>query len=287
MLLRFLVIQHHFHHEKGFGRVRADPLRCDPNTRVAIIEDITVWIKDQGRTYHILWLRGSAGIGKSAIAKVEVAGSFFFFKADPRRNSLDYFVATIVYRLAVTLQDVGREIDRALEQDPKILYADMAVQWKKLVVQTVMSVPNTPPAVFITDGLDECGNERDQRKLLDPVTSCGPRFPIAFLIASRPEPHIVNCFNADTFSFLCRHSIDLARCHDRGAMNSFIRSSFSRFYTRHRDILRAYSTNSIWPSEDIAQRIADRANRQYIYPVTLFKYIDEDYSDLTSAYKSA
>ncbi|KAF8641386.1 hypothetical protein AX16_010006, partial [Volvariella volvacea WC 439] len=174
------------------GNVRADPLECHPNTRQAIMEDIIAWVEDEGWSGCILWLRGPAGIGKSAIAKTtagrldqensraKVAGSFFFFGGDPKRNSLSNFVPTIAYRLAVTIEEVGRKIYTVIKRDPGVLNADVAVQWRKLVVETVLAVADLPPAVIIIDGLDECGREKDQRMLLDLVTSCGAYFPIAF-----------------------------------------------------------------------------------------------------------
>ncbi|KAF8637463.1 hypothetical protein AX16_010791 [Volvariella volvacea WC 439] len=285
--LRALVVRDAMH----TGKVRADPLECAPNTRQAILEDITLWIEDNGRKRYILWLRGPAGIGKSAIAKTiagrldqrnskaKVAGSFFFFRGDSQRNSLSHFVPTIAYRLAVTFQEVGDVIDGVVGDDLEILDADVSVQWRKLVVEPVMTVPGISPSAFIIDGLDECGDEKDQRKLLDLIASCGPHFPIAFLITSRPEPHIVNSFGADPLLQLCRPTIDLARCTSDWEMTLFIRSRFSQIYTRHRDILQCYSINGVWPSPHIVNLIATRANGQYIYPVILFKYIDEDYSN--------
>ncbi|KAF8648778.1 hypothetical protein AX16_006173 [Volvariella volvacea WC 439] len=286
-MLRMLAVPNAMH----TGKVRADPLKCDPNTRQAVIEDIIVWIEDGERTHSILFLCGPAGIGKSAIAKTiadrldeldsgaKVAGSFFFFKGDPQRSNLDKFVLTIAYQLSLALEEVGVVMDEVIEQDLQVLSADIAEQWKKLVVETVNAVQKIPPAVIIVDGLDECGDESQQKMLLDLIASCGPHFPIAFLITGRPEPHIVDCFNADPLFSFCRPTIDLADCKDYREMELFIRSSFSRIYTRHRDALQAYAVNGVWPSEYYVSLIAHRADGQYIYPVTIFKYIDEEYEN--------
>ncbi|KAF8655854.1 hypothetical protein AX16_002937 [Volvariella volvacea WC 439] len=273
------------------GKVRMDALECDPNTRQAIIEDIMVWTEDRRREQYILWLRGPAGIGKSAIAKTtadrldridsnaRIAGSFFFFRADPERNNLHRFVPTIAYLLAVTLEEAGSTIDKAIERDAEVLYADVGVQWRKLVVEPIMVASSILPALIIIDGLDECGTERDQRKLLDLLTSCGPRFPIAFLVTSRPEPHIVNCFDAHPLFPICRPAIDLARHTNDWEMKLFIRSSFSRIYAKHRDILHLFSRDGIWPPEHVIDSITTRADGQYIYPVTLFRHIDQDHEN--------
>ncbi|KAF8652661.1 hypothetical protein AX16_004267 [Volvariella volvacea WC 439] len=267
-MLRAFVVRDAMH----TGNVRADPLQVHPSTRQAIIQDIIAWIEDIGRAHYVLWLRGPAGIGKSAIAKAiadqldrrrstaKVAGSFFFFKGDPKRNNLSGFILTLAYRLAVTFEDVGREIDRVVYSDPEVLYASLEAQWRELVIEPVMATPSISPAVFIIDGLDECGNEKDQRRLLD--------FIIAF-----------NYFDADPLHSLRRPTIDLAHHKNDREMGLFIRSSFSLIYTKHRDILNAYLTRGIWPPEHVIELITTRADGQYIYPATIFKYIDDDYTN--------
>ncbi|KAF8652667.1 hypothetical protein AX16_004273 [Volvariella volvacea WC 439] len=172
-LLRARIIPEAMH----TGKIHAEPLTCHPDTRQAIIEDIIVWVEDNERTHHILWLRGPAGIGKSAIAKTvadhldrpssraTVAGSFFFVKRDPRRNTLTHFVATIVYRLAVTFEDLGKKIEDVIYRDPEVLGADIAVQWQKLVIETVATVSDLLPAVIIIDEI------RSLPTVVPPLTS--------------------------------------------------------------------------------------------------------------------
>ncbi|KAF8646238.1 hypothetical protein AX16_007322 [Volvariella volvacea WC 439] len=270
------------------GNVRADPLECHPNTRQAIVDDIVSWMEDSRRSKNVLWLRGPAGIGKSAIAKTtadrlesgeskaKVAGSFFFFRNDPRRDNIDGLIPTLVYRLTITIQGFKEGIDRVFKENPEILYSSLEEQWKKLIVEPVMAIGNIPPSAIVIDGLDECGGPNDQRKVMDLIASCGPLFPIAFLVASRPEPHLVNCFNAEPLSSLCRSSIDLTACKDHGERIVFIKARFSRTYTLHRDILQFYSVNGAWPAQEVVHLLAQRADGQFVYPVTLFKYIEDD-----------
>ncbi|KAF8652891.1 hypothetical protein AX16_004079 [Volvariella volvacea WC 439] len=284
--LRMMVVQSAMH----TGDVRADPLGCHEETRQAILSDVITWIEDRYRERGVLWLCGPAGIGKSAIAKTtadrldlesskgQVAASFFFWRGDPHRNNLLRFVSTIAYQLAICFERVGKVIDKAIERDRLVLSADMAVQWKKLIVDPIKEAytPDDPPAVIIIDGLDECGNESDQRAVLNLIASCGPDFPLAFILASRPEVHIVNSFEAEPLSSLCRPRIDLALCKDDNEMKAFVRSSFSAIYVKHKDILKSYASAGVWPSDDVVDGIVFNADGQYIYPTTLFRYIDED-----------
>ncbi|KAF8645423.1 hypothetical protein AX16_007826 [Volvariella volvacea WC 439] len=267
------------------GKVRAEPLRCHPETRQAIILDIVTWIEDISREKNILWLLGPAGIGKSAIAmsvaekldepgsKAKVAGSFFFFANDSRRSDFKNLVLTLAYGLSVWMEDVGLEIDKVLRRDSQVMHATLETQWRRLIVDTVRAVANVPPAVIIIDGLDECGGAADQRRILDLIGSCASDFPLAFLIASRPEPHLANAISAEPLSSLCRQSINLANCRDSAEMRLFIKSSFFSIYTNHRDILQLYAKNGVWPSNEDIDLITSRSDGQYIYPATLFKIV--------------
>src|SRR6266568_8002150 len=76
---------------------RADPPKCHPNTRVAVIDKITDWATGTMDTdTFILWLYGPAGAGKTAIARkvaelfaehALLLASFLFFRSDANRNT--------------------------------------------------------------------------------------------------------------------------------------------------------------------------------------------------------
>ncbi|KAF8655589.1 hypothetical protein AX16_003010 [Volvariella volvacea WC 439] len=272
------------------GNIRADPLECDPNTRQLIIRTIISRMENPTPGKIVLWIRGPAGIGKSAIAKsvadnldgtgstAIVAGSFFFFRSDTRRNSLLRFIPTLAYQLAVSIKGVGERIDEVINNDPQVLVADLKTQWQKLIIAPINTVPNIAPAAIIIDGLDECVEQRDQRTLLDFIAMCGPRFPISFVVCSRPEPHLINLFDTDNLSKLCGLPIDLSLHKDNAEMRAFVEARFSVIYSRHRDILQYYAVDGIWPPVEVVRLITDRADGQFLYPTTLFKYIDDDAS---------
>ncbi|KAF8966225.1 hypothetical protein BDZ97DRAFT_1658024, partial [Flammula alnicola] len=85
--------------------------KCHPNTRLAVLKKIMEWIQNsEDRDAWIMWLHGAAGAGKSAIAqsiaelciksKLSIA-SFFFFRTDSTRNSIQPLIATLAYQLAL------------------------------------------------------------------------------------------------------------------------------------------------------------------------------------------
>jgi len=105
------------------GEHPAGPTKCDPDTRVAIIDDILSYIRDPERTKPVFWLNGAAGTGKSAIALSIaercqelgcLAATFFFWNTDPSRNSLEHFVSTIADQIATNFPIIGKHIDRVV-----------------------------------------------------------------------------------------------------------------------------------------------------------------------------
>jgi hypothetical protein len=60
---------------------------CHPGTRLDISQEIQSWMHDPSRTAPVLWLKGPAGVGKSAIirtvseleSKTPILGATFFF----------------------------------------------------------------------------------------------------------------------------------------------------------------------------------------------------------------
>ncbi|KIM34767.1 hypothetical protein M413DRAFT_404458 [Hebeloma cylindrosporum] len=107
---------------------RPDPPKCHENTRVAVINKIIDWATGRiEKDAFMLWLYGSAGAGKTAIARkvaelfaedgLLLAG-FLFFRSDSRRNTMTPLVANIAYCVTCVIPDARGTIGRVLEADP-------------------------------------------------------------------------------------------------------------------------------------------------------------------------
>ena len=99
------------------------------------------WVTNLLRTSGVLWLRGPAGAGKTAIAQtfcemVEkegyLAGSFFFSRTVHGRNTAQYLFATIAYQLAIARPEIGERIEKAVASDPSITTKSIEIQLQKL-----------------------------------------------------------------------------------------------------------------------------------------------------------
>jgi Cdc6-like AAA superfamily ATPase len=189
-----------------------DIQRCHPKTRRAILQQISDWVDDPSPNSQILWLGGSVGVGKTAVARTicetlneqgRLAGDFFFCRVGgiSRANTL---FATIACQLAIAAPEIRQKIHEAFELDPTVIYKAIEVQLQKLIVEPLLFLfkihPETLPFVIAIDGLDECQNRRDQRDIIRILGSVSrayqPPLPVRFIICSRPESWILAGFDS-------------------------------------------------------------------------------------------
>ncbi|KAG1792158.1 uncharacterized protein HD556DRAFT_572080 [Suillus plorans] len=118
---------------------------CLPNTRQDLLKDIKNWISstEEGAP-RILWLSGTAGKGKSAVAHTIAnwymecgLGSFFCFdrtrQADRRQDKI---FRTIASDLAGRNPIVRRALAQAVRDDDELKRtADITKQWQELIVE--------------------------------------------------------------------------------------------------------------------------------------------------------
>ncbi|KAL0566669.1 hypothetical protein V5O48_015336 [Marasmius crinis-equi] len=136
--------------------------------------------------------------------------SFFFFRTDSKRNNPAALMLAIAHGLAVAHPLVREEIDSRIAADRSIFGARLEKQFQELVLQpTTKSYAQEAAAdpsfalrdsrLVIIDGLDECGNEEVQLRILTSISSAyqqDPDFPLRFLITSRPEAWVREAFDA-------------------------------------------------------------------------------------------
>jgi hypothetical protein len=154
----------------------------------------------------ILWLRGHAGAGKSALAQSiadeldaqrRLLASFFFSQSDANRNHPRAFVATLVYQIYQTVPPAFQDcILAVIERDPLIFKRSMAAQFERLVLAPLHDLleegyfnGTMAPRVVVIDGLNECVDTAMRRCVLGMIFNSVIRhqMPFIFLISCRPE----------------------------------------------------------------------------------------------------
>ena len=102
-----------------------DSPKCHPDTRKAVLSDITSWISDHSKETCILWLRAPAGSGKSAILQQiaehyynsgGLAASFFFSRSATKRNRETFLIATLASQLATSIPATKPLIEERLSE---------------------------------------------------------------------------------------------------------------------------------------------------------------------------
>lgn len=275
---------------------RHDPPKCAPETRDAIQEEIIAWINSLTLSGLVLWLTGSAGSGKSAIAQTIAerfmrdgtpCASFFFSRisGSATRVNGDRLLPTIIYQLALHLPEYKAAVLRAIAQDPSIFQRSRSAQ-----VTALFTIPlqqfsirrwfreflgGCPPLLIVVDGLDECRDHEVQCDLLSIIADAASSIrhrPLRFLIASRPEGHIKRAFhqpsNCENVGLCCIH-LD----HNRDASNDimkFLHQGFRRIREEHP--CRA-NLKYDWPGQDILDLIVSKSSPQFILASLAMIYV--------------
>jgi len=108
---------------------RSPPPRCPAGTRKEVLKKINVWVDAGAAGESVLWLRGPAGAGKSAIAQTvaeacaarnQLAASFFFTRMSAYRNEVKYLFPTIAVQIALSAPETSQRLDGILQNDPYI-----------------------------------------------------------------------------------------------------------------------------------------------------------------------
>ena len=203
------------------------------------------WIVDIDRQTRFLWLYGPAGAGKSAIEqtiaelchqKNYLAASFFFSRSFSDRNKKTFLITTIVHQLIVSIPEIREHVGNALYNNSSMLTRSLEAQMDALVVEPLEAAAsccgvdfmNHRPKVIVLDGLDECGDPESQRYILKVLTNSINKqsIPFSFILASRPEQHILEVFDAKLLSSLATRLVLDDKYHPDVDIQMFLQSKF-------------------------------------------------------------
>ncbi|KAF7310119.1 WD-REPEATS-REGION domain-containing protein [Mycena indigotica] len=188
---------------KVSARYNADntPDVCLEGTRVEIIAQIIDHLTSLTHTHQFLLLSGSAGSGKSTIAKTvaeklakcsALAASFFFSSRFTGRSDSSSVPIALAYQLAQYNPQFQQLLSNFLEENKfQVLDENTANQFDKLVVQLLckMDFPaGSPLWIICLDALDECG-ENHGETVVSWLSAARNKIPsqVRFFLTGRPE----------------------------------------------------------------------------------------------------
>ncbi|KAF9562261.1 hypothetical protein CPC08DRAFT_687899 [Agrocybe pediades] len=268
-----------------------DPPKCHPNTRVAIIDSIIDWTSGANvdlRDKSIVWMKGGAGAGKSAIARSVaercselglLLGTFFFGAADTTRNHVRRLVATLAYQMCIVLPELRDRVSKLVEDDPLIFSRSITTQLTILVVRPLSealadhSGPTETPRLIIIDGLDECSanidSQRDLLVALQEATSTTTL--IRFLVCSRPENHLNSAFGLPCMVKIL-HKIFLD--NDCSAAQDIRRFFEDKFHAIKEGHIFKHMLPATWPMPEVVRTLVYKSSGQFIYAATVVRYVE-------------
>ncbi|KAF4618537.1 hypothetical protein D9613_010071 [Agrocybe pediades] len=245
---------------------------CTASTREQILDDLRTWVKDpQGS--KVFWMNGMAGTGKTTILysfcewleeNERLAGNFFCSRASTSCRDLNNIVRSVAYQLAHYSPAFRSELCKILEEKQNPHMLNVGEQFKWVVEKPLRNSKDAIPdgAVIVIDALDECDNASATALFLKVLLSYAASLPIKFLVASRPEPVIVEKMQASHFS----HS--LLRLHE--IEQSLVQADIKQY------LQEALCTMSPIPTADIIDQLTRRSGKLFIYAATVARYINPE-----------
>ncbi|KAG1777328.1 hypothetical protein EV702DRAFT_1197303 [Suillus placidus] len=279
--------------------------KCLQGTRENLLDYIH-GLLDKREKKHLIWLHGTAGVGKSAVAftvadrmrtlkvteetKIEtrLAGTFFFSRKHTKRRTTGYFFATLAYQLASNFPSVQEDVNRTIRENPALLDPNVSLhdQMEALFLRPLRKLRfrlcGCPPLVYVVDALDECTSET---KVADLIFLLGralrdPELPMThILLTSRSEAHI----NEATQDEGIRPLVCEIPMRDSGKgvaavlsldgadvdhdIYIYMEHSFRQLRHRYPDFPQ--------PSTVQLARLVSRAGRRFIVASTMMKFMDD------------
>ncbi|KAF7976873.1 hypothetical protein HWV62_5403 [Athelia sp. TMB] len=249
-------------------------LACLLGTRFKILSVIKAWAYMLDSP-SILWLKGVAGSGKSAIAHTiardlqhkDLCTLVFFFSRDiPSRNTPQLFLTNIARDLSRAHPGVAEDIAAALESEPALASAPLARQFEELILKPSLRLSFDRPILLIIDALDECIRDDLDTDLLillrDAVTKLPRQFRI--LVTSRPTSNIDLFLSGQ--SHVMMHSLDIYSSESREDIAMYVDAQL-------RSDTVCCKMGPDWPNERMIHDLKQLAEGLFIWIATVCSYL--------------
>jgi len=250
-------------------------------TRKDILDRIFEWVKDTNQP-NILWLSGSPGAGKSAIASTVVShlleesskdqqllsSAFWFKRGDASLSDPTSLWCTIAFGLACLDQAIQKNIVDVLEQKD-IEPAGVEDHFKYLVESSLAKCPPSKLVVIVLDALDECGSSASRKQLLCTLqrwTMLAKNCKL--LVTSRAESDIKRCLDACTLHIELKTGT-LVNKETSDDVCKFLTGELAR-------IAEGYSSlPAKWPGGAVIKQLTDQAAGLFIWASTVTRFMED------------
>jgi hypothetical protein len=236
-----------------------------------------MWFEQDGPAVY--WLHGSAGIGKSTVARSVadwaaeeglLGASFFFSRANLDRRRPNAVVPTLAYQLAHWHAAVRTSVCGVIKKDPDIAICDVKTQFNSLFSTALVNVLSSAPrALVVLDALDECDqiNGREGGPLLPLLLKyfASRAVPLKLFITSREEPWIVSSFRELNAS---QPTQDLALQVD--IETKLVDEDIKRYLVYE---FEQISRHTDWYTDDQITELVRRSQQLFVYAATVARYI--------------
>jgi NACHT domain len=255
---------------------------CLPGTRQDVQNFISAWATDLMTEKKILWMYGLAGSGKSTLATTIAnsfrdsgrLGAFIFFDRDVSESSRPgVVIRTLAYQLGSFSHHIGTAIATTIDSNPNIHASPLKFQFQKLLIQPLSSLTiddMTNTIVVVVDALDECGNAKERKNLLELLANESRGFPSTFrmLITSRAEHDIYSAFESQ--GHIYTQELDITTPSNVTDISRYI-------HHRMMEIRRAKAYLPLevdWPGDLVLDALCGKAVGLFVWASTATEFID-------------
>lgn len=261
--------------------------RCYPGTRRALLDRFSSGVRDRQRDRSVLWLRGPAGVGKSAIAQTlaehcrdqigRLGAALFFSRQNVHSNRI---ILELAYQLTIHCPSYKQLITRRLVDNPAVLEQEIVSQFRELIAQPFSSLKNMKgaegkfPLLVVLDGLDEYGEETAQIQILELIieyTRLTIDPPLIWMICSRPEMHLESVFSRAAYRSLCMIEQIVDRDNEDDIL-LYLQDGFRKIRQKHGRFFGA--STEPWPPVSQAMMLSKAASGLFDFASILLRLVE-------------
>ncbi|KAF9454228.1 hypothetical protein P691DRAFT_442697 [Macrolepiota fuliginosa MF-IS2] len=263
---------------------------CRPDTHKDIWDSITDW-RTKRNEKKMIWIRGTAGVGKSTVAQTvaeqrRAAGTFFAAFFFPRFTTCDIrhcLIPTLALQLTAQRPDYKQLVIKSLAENPNLLSEDLCSQFTKLIARPLRILKvhgvfesRESFAIIIIDGPDSCQDTEAQReftrltKFINDRSGNDSELPVLCMICSRPEPHLKMPFAG--FDNCIRKELLVDDKNAKDSVSHFLHEGFTEIRRRFPE---SFEKRGEWPLPDDLKRLDNEASGHFAFASIVLDYVGD------------